>query len=504
MAGFPLTGIDPSDPIPGIKREIRFAQGDASGAGASRDVLIFGNKTSGGTETADTIGAAIVGLDDCIARFGQRSELTLLYRKYVEIDQDATIYGCAITESGGIAADVAFTFATNASGSTTVKITVIGETVEVGVESGDTPTVIAVACKDKINSQTHWPLTAANSSGVLTLTAANVGPRTTNIMDRARMSFTVSAGTTVSKGAVTSGTTADDNTAALAAAAAGEYYYQIGPYNITSSATATDNGLGEHASFITTQALPANGKDQMLFCGLVGTQAQATTVATSVNNVLVQFFHAEDNDWTAGMIAAHCCAAIRSKQIGYASANMTDYGLRSGDIFNIPDPYDKTDRPTTTEVRADLNNGVSPIGFTNSGRSYMVRQIGSYSVLGSFKDYRAREGHIPSAIHKFWATVKAKHFSHKQAVVASEPVQGAKPLEGVTYPSAVRADVIQVMDDMVNNAGGPILDPGTLDKQKGGVVVLELADGISCRARPIACRHHNKSQFLIEEMSSAY
>lgn len=510
MAGFPLVGVDAGDPIPGIIREIRFAQGDASSSGKSRDVCLFGNKTSAGSETVDTLGTAIVGLDDCISRFGARSELTLMYRKYVEVDQDATIYGIAVTESGGVASSVVLAVATTATAAGVVRIRVIGEIQEVGVEVGDTPQTVATNIAAKINSQPHWPCTAAatiNGAGPawdVTVTTANIGPRNTHLMNKLRADVIGSLGVTVTKGSVTAGTTADDNTAALAAADAAEIYYHVGPYNITTSATSTDNGMGEHAALITTAALPANGKDQVLICGLVGTQAQATTVAASINNALAALFHAEGSDWTPAMIAAHCAAVKRANEIAHPAANLTDWGLKDGQIFNIPDPYSKADRATKTELRANLNNGVSAIGFTNAGKAYLVRQVTSRHKNGSDYDYRVREGHIPSAIHYFWSQVKAAYASEKQPFIADDPAQGQKPLAGTTYPRAVNSLVAKKMDEMVNFPGGPVLDPSTIQKQKDGIAVLVMTDGVSCRAKPLASRHNLKAGFLIEESGSAY
>src|SRR5262249_16954904 len=150
---------------------------------------------------------------------------------------------------------------------------------------------------------------------------------------------------------------------------------------------------------------------------------QATTVATAAaaNNALSFFYHAKNSDWTPAMIAAHCAAVMRAQQIANPAANLTDYGKRSGDIFQIPDPFVKTNRLTPTEIRADLNNGVTPIGFTKQGQAFIVRQITSRSLTGTVNDYRVREGHIPSVLHYFWDTLGARYFTSAQDFVADDP-----------------------------------------------------------------------------------
>lgn len=509
-AGFPLTGVDPSDPIPGIQREIRFAQGDAIGTGNSRSVLLFGNKTSGGSETENTLGDPINGLQDCINRFGQRSEVTLMYRNYNRVDPEATIHAIAIPENGSAAAATCtLTFVNAATATGTVELSWGGETVSVSIENGDAIATIAAAVSAKINEQTHWPFTASPSSGVVTITAANGGVRPTQYLNALRGRIVVPSGatitTTIAKSAVTAGTGADDNTSALAAAAYGDFFYHVGPYDLGASPSATDNGPGEHAAFITAQALPAVGKSLMLIMGsTTATHSQADTGASTMNNALVQVWPTPNNDWAACMVAAHMAAVTRVKQIANPAANLTDYGKSGADLFFVPRPYTKSDAGSTTQIRAHLNNGCSVIGWTDLGRGYVVRQVNSYCKLGSNYDYRCREGHIPSAIFAFWEAVASKYLAQKQPIVSEDPVNGETPKEGTTYPSDVRALVSQVMDDMVNFPGHPVLDPGVLAKMKQTINVVALANGISCRARPIAARHNLKGQFLLEESSQPY
>ena len=112
-------------------------------------------------------------------------------------------------------------------------------------------------------------------------------------------------------------------TAYATIANAGTFYYQVSAKTATSAPTPTDNGVGEHAANITTQALPVNGKDQMAIFGLVGTNAEAITVATTVNNPLCRFFWAETNPWTPAMIAAHHAAMLRVQHALHPSANLT-------------------------------------------------------------------------------------------------------------------------------------------------------------------------------------
>ena len=103
MGGFPLTGIDPADPIPGIIREIKFAQGVSSTPGKTRSVALIGNKTSAGSETVNTLGEYIASDSDCVDRFGIKSEIYAGYKAYVAIDSTAEIYAIAVPDGTGSA-----------------------------------------------------------------------------------------------------------------------------------------------------------------------------------------------------------------------------------------------------------------------------------------------------------------------------------------------------------------------------------------------------------------
>jgi phage tail sheath gpL-like len=515
--GFNLTGVDPSSPLPGIKRELRFAQGSSTGAGQSRSVVLVGNKTSAGSETTNTLSTAVLNSQDLEDRVGRRSELYWMYNKYVAVDPNATIYIMVVPENGsGTAASATFTFVTAASAVTTLELAWGGETIGITVNEGDTAIVQAAALTSKINEQAYFPFTAAiggsGSEHIVTITASNVGPRGDNVINRVRTRYLKNVTTTCTKSAITSGTGADDFTLALTALAAAEIYYHVAACTATSGVTATDNGVGEYISFISTQALPANGKSQIVNFGLVSTQANATTVATSsaANNVYAVFWHAENNDWTTGMIAAHCTAAKRLKETLHPSANLTGYSNTEITPFQVPDPFDKSDRPTTVEMEADLNNGVTPIAFDATGAARIVRQVTSRSWLGSSatKDYRAREGHIPSAIHYTWAEVFNRYLVTRQDHVAANPTKGQPPLKGVTYPGAVESLINGVIDDLAGPAIGgiPVLDPSpdAVIRMKKSVQCVDMVAGISATADFEPVRHNNKGHFLLNQTGPGY
>lgn len=517
-----LTGLAPSRRTAGDSREILFAQGASSGLPQTRRILIYGTKTSTGDATVDTVFGPVTDDAYAVQKGGKRSEWYRGYLTVVAIFPGAEIYGIAVTESGGTAASKTITFAAGAAtATTTYDVYLIGQQTSFTVTTGDTAIVQAAACAAAINAADsgRWPATAAvgapSNDHIVTVTTANKGPRNDHVLQGLRVLARKNITTTCVVSAISSGTTDDDFTAALAAAATkGQFYYQIFPCYSTTAPTSTDNLVGECILSITNGALPINGKQQQGFFGFVGTQAQLTTVATDAdaNNVRVKFAHAESNDFPPYMLAATLGAVQALEETKHPSASLTGYrtDANKGRKLPIPAPFLDADRPTATEIEADLANGGTPICFDVNGGAYLNRCITSYSEASAgVKDYRASEGHIPSAIDFAWETFANRHAEQKQPFVAGDPLAGQKPAAATMYPSTMVAIMSSVIDDLTssNPLGrytGPILAPDKIDVMKASLVSNKVAGGLTLAANLFAVEHYNVSETTIRETGPAY
>ena len=507
-----LTGIDLSNPQPGTKREIVFAQGSSGGLTRARDVVIFCNKLSTvGSGSVDGLGDALNtpipiynGQDEVISRFGHKSEAKALHKAFTSVNKSAQVWMlCVPPGTGSASAD--FTFATNASGSSAVIIDFMGEQEQVAVASGDTPTVIALAVSTRINAMLDWPITSSPSAGVLTVTASWAGSRGDHYLNQLRMRFTKSVATTVTKGSVTAGSTDDDQTTAIANLESYDIYYQVNPKQIVAAPTSTDNGIGEHLASLTTQVAASVGKAGVLIAGCVGTTTQASAVAVGMNKEWSHLIHAENSDWSAGLIAAHVAGIIQSRQASNPAANLAGYGGKSADTIYIPDPYAKTDRATSAELTTLLNNGVTPIAFSSTGKPSIVWLVTTKSQTNSVADYRARAGHIPSVMFFAWEILKGIWNSEAQPNVANDPADGEQRLPGFTYPSDVKGMVYRMIDMLIDGGAGipTLLDPSQRQAMKDSVVVERLTSGVACRVELAAVRHLLKGHFKLLEVSPA-
>ncbi len=506
MSGFPLTGVDPNDPRPGTQVEIRLAQGQGSGAVGARKIAILAQKTSDGSETENSLLALVADMEDAIARFGTKSEWLTMYRKYVRIDPTAEIYGIAILAHGsGTASTVDFIFATASTGVTTLVIEWAGETTEVAIATGDATTAIAALAEAAGDDMFEWPISFGVASSTVTATVVSpLGPRGDDTLNGLRMYFRKNVGTTVTKGSVTSGANEDDHTAALAVLATRNIYYQVSCKTLAIAGTSTDNGIGEHASQISSNALPAKGIRNELFFGYVGQASSIITVATSLNNPYVKMFWAQGTSWTPAMVAAHCAAVAHYKRLAIPAAPLTWYGLSKRgvqEVFDIPKPWLAADLPTDAEIRSALNNGCSVILWTPTNQGYIEREITTRSLSGTANDFRARSGHITPCLNFAADYIVDQVSAIAQDFVADDPAEGTLPTENTTTPSGIRGEVRTAIGDLVNYPGGPVLDPSVVDAMKASVEVRRLVNGTSSKMRLEAPKINDKTQFLILETS---
>lgn len=514
-----LTGIDPTDPTPSARREFVLGAAPSNGAASQYPILLFGNKLSGGTETVETIGQPLAGLDDCATRFGARSEIYQEARVAYMADPDALLYACAVAEpsSSPTQASCTFTFVSVATDTTTVDVFWGGFQTSFTINTGDSISAMATNLANALNNMLDGtcPFTASASLGVTTVTMSQNGDRGQYYLTPLRVISRKASSqitTTITKSSVTNGSGTDSMTNALAAAAAaGEFRLQVNPKYQTTGPTSTDGGIGEHLSNINTQVLPINGKAQVAFFGLIGTQANGTTVTTAsaVNNPFAYFVRQKNSDWAPAMLAAHVAAACRFQWITYPAFNMIGYQDGVSTPFKIPAQYTKADVATAGEIKADLNNGISTITQDQRGVVQLVRLITSRSLNAAGQnDYTVREGHIPIVDFAYWDAFLPIWNSRKQPNVAADRLKGQKPLPLVTYPKAVAGWMSDLASDFAgpNPLGlypGPLFAPDKLDAILASVNVSKISGGVSCFIDTQAVEHLVKSETKIRDVTAS-
>lgn len=462
MGSIVLTGIPADYALPGNYIETNLGVGPVSGSDVSYPILLIGNKTTAGDATVDTQiygPTSVLPLQteqDWINRFGAGSEL---HRGFLRVadprkgagNQTTAIYAIAVTESAGAKATFVITYAggtaTAPGGST--RIWVGDEFVDVPIATGDTVTTIAAAGKAAVNAKTHWPVTADNAAGVLTLTAKQNGLRGNLIRGQA----TITAGITTTSSAAaiayfTSGATADDNTAALATLASARYYY-----NVSAADDATQ--FGALSTQVAAQALPASGIRGRCFAGSIAAQASAITIATGRNAPRAEYINLPTADWTPFELAAHAAgvyALVETKPKPRHNFSGFGNGPNESAIWKVPAPRNGATQ-TSVALNTAIKNGLTPIGVNSNGTTYIVKRCTTKCLSGANPDFRSRDPHKVTVTDFFaddWYAKLNAQFSGKD--LADDPAQGQHvPGATVATPLSIKGALIQLIDLYDNN-----------------------------------------------------
>jgi len=416
-----VAGLPASRKTPGINFSVVLGGPGTSSGSAPKSIMLLGNMIgtaiTGSTPTlsvaAGSASAATVypvpSTADALTLFGQGSELYRMAAAVFAQYPDATLYACPVADAAGTAASGVLTFATSASAAYSVRLRMCGLTFDVAVASGDTVTTIAGNVADAINDQADLPFTAQNSSGVVTVTAKQTGPRgnvlivdayfvnSAGFETRITASSTSSgAGTTgvwSSTGTLggeitlTGGATQDSFVAALAAIEPVRYDRIVG-------ACIDSTNVGRVVTHVNTNAGPTVQLLEQAVVPSVDTYANAVTLATGQNasRLQVAWHYASPlppPDVAAQLAACrlNADAAVGGSRVGEASdpaANLDGLDLATVIVQRVP-----ADRPTPTEVEGALNNGLAVLAPSGSRPGYaaLVRSVTSRSTASGVPNY---------------------------------------------------------------------------------------------------------------------
>ncbi len=455
-ASIVLTGLDSSDPVPGVYVQTNFAQGEATGSGSPRSILVLANKTSSGSATVDTV---IYGPDtltplqteaDMIALGGAGSEAHRMFRRIAAINKDTSVYFLFVTASAGTAATGTVTIATTATANGTHRLWVGDEFVETSIATGDTVTTIAAAIKASVNAKTHWPVTADNVAGVLTLTAKIAGPRGNWIRFMASITSGIGSTTTATADAfLSAGATADSNVAALATILPKSFYYIV-------SAAEDSTQFAALVTQVNTQASPTTGIRQRAFAGSVDTLASATTLATTINAARAEVIWSEKSPYTPAELAANAAAAYalfetspnpRTNFAGFGNDAITT------NYWKVPKSRTDSAAPSRASIKSALNNGLSPLAVNPNNTTFLVNRITSRSLSGSTADYRIRPAHKVTICDFFANDLQAKMVLQNAGKrIANDPAKGARaPGPSVVTPQICQGQVFGLLNDYDQN-----------------------------------------------------
>jgi len=515
-----VAGVPTSRKTPGVNFNVVLGGSGTSAGSAPQKILLLGNmipnaitgaspvlSVSAGTwivpgspNTAIEAPTFVAGVDDANTLFGFGSELARMAAAVFAGSPDALVYGCPVADAGGTAASATLTFAGGtASAGFTVRLRLCGLTFDVPVANGDTVTAIAAAVADAINDQSTLPFTAQNSSGAITITAKNTGPRGNTIVVDAY--FVTSTGTEIrmttggaSSGATTTGTWSNTSTLGgeitLANGATQDNFANaltaIEParYDRIVGACIDATNIGRIVTHINTQAGPTVQKLEQAVCGCSDTYANAVTLATGQNASRLQIVWHHASTLPVWEVAAQACAerlagdtAAGGLLVGESSDPAAN--LDGLELVSVPVQRVIADQPTSTESENALNNGLTPLAPSGSRPGYasVVRSITSRSLRSGVPNYAVLDTSsvtVPDYVADFLRSDLATTFAGVK--LTSDSADGTPPrIARVVTPSIVRGHIAQRLQEME--------DDGILRDVAANLSLLVVEENISVPGR---------------------
>ncbi|NKE43578.1 phage tail protein [Roseomonas frigidaquae] len=293
--------------------ELDNSRANSGTAGALRS-LIIGQQLATG-DLPPNVPALLESLDWLRGRAGRGSMLALMAEAYRRRDRSGEVHVLPLTDAAaGVAATGTFTIGTAPTANGTDHIYIGDRRVAVGLSSSMTATTAAAACVASINADASLPVTAANSAGVVTVTARNKGLAGNDILLGRNLLGSAGgevppAGLAVTVSPMSGGTTAPDLALALASLGAEDFEFHVMPYTDTASLNALRDHLAARWSW-----------DRMLyggaFTGFRGTLSACTTFSLGRNDPHMVCLPADASPsppwiWAANLAGA-CATSIRA------------------------------------------------------------------------------------------------------------------------------------------------------------------------------------------------
>ena len=214
--------------VPGTYVEVRPSYSNIGVLPWPARALLMGQMRGGGGAGTALANRAypITRADQAIGLFGAGSQLARMAAAFLAANRTTPLFALAIADPGaGVAASGTIVLSGSPTAAGTLAAYIGGVRVAVAVALTDTPTTAATRLRDAVNANTALPVTAAATTGTVTLTAKHAGTIGNSIDVRLnyRPDEATPPGLTAVVNAMASGAGVVDITAALSAIASDWY-----------------------------------------------------------------------------------------------------------------------------------------------------------------------------------------------------------------------------------------------------------------------------------------
>lgn len=349
---------------PTIAVETDLTSGRTGLPSLNKKLLCLGYATGSGSQ-ADDVPKQVSSTKEAIALWGKGSHVAIMVEAALRVSPRLEVYGMSYAEGGAaVAASGTVTLATTATGAGTLAVHVAGRLFRVGVQSGDTPTVVGDALAAAINAHANLPATAANAAGVVTITARNAGTSGNSIRIRSEISSGIAMTSTDSGAALASGAT-EGNPATSALPAIENQRFHMIAFHSADSTNANAVATHQEARSVATEQ-----KWGHAVCAITGTSSAADTLAGAIDSYRMNVVWHKSSDQPEFELAA----AYAGERARVVDRNRT---LNYHKLPGISAQYDESAWPKSLEIENRLAAGVVPIRPMRGGEIEIVRNVNS-------------------------------------------------------------------------------------------------------------------------------
>lgn len=329
--------------------------------------LLIGQRTSAGS-IAQKVLKLITSADMASEYFGPGSMLHCMAKSYFANNKITETYAIALDDSGtGVAATGTFALTGPATADGTMVFYVAGTRFAIAVTSADTATDVGDALAAAINADTSLPVTAANVTGTVTLTAKNKGESGNDIDMRtnyyANEVYPAGMGNTTT--AMSSG--ANNPTLQDVIDVLGDTWYNIiiCPFNDTTSLGAIETELADRFGYLRMI-------DGLYITSKTGTVGTLSTFGNLRNSPHVVCMHSQK----VACYIGNFVGALGAK-IALESEVDPARPFQTLELTGILAPAD-TERFTISENDTLLYDGIATFYVDQSGKVRIQRAITMY------------------------------------------------------------------------------------------------------------------------------
>lgn len=424
--------------------------------------LMMGQRLAAGTVAALTP-KRVTSVAQAAKYFGAGSNLHRMAIAWFKENTFTELWMVAFDEpAAGVKATSTITFTGPATESGTIALYIAGERVQVGVTATDSATTIAAAAVAAINANTNLPVTAANASGVVTLTAREKG--VLGNFNTARANYfegeVTPAGVGIAFAAGVTGTGVVDLTTLWAVLGDEHYNVFVMPWNDAATLAVLSDETEDRAG-------PLRQIETVAFSAKDDTHGNLGTFGNARNDKFLTVIGVYKSPTPSYEIAASY-AAVGAYYLAIDQARP----LQTLELSHVLAPA-LVDRFTQQENNLLLYDGIATVYFDAQGNTRLQRTITTYqeNALGADDPAYLDVETLYTLSYIRWSVrtrILLKFPRHKLANDGTRFGSG----QAVVTPKIMKAELVSLFEEWENLA----LVEGSDQFQKDLIVIRNASD----------------------------